>query len=248
MKDIGRIREIYDAAEKYFVVGLNNNSERVMTYLNNKGIYDESVECFHIGYADRDAFSLCNYLKEMNYSNDELSDCGLIRVNPDGKYSDVFVDRIIYPIYSEDRSVVGFSGLSFTGENPVYLNISRNCNTCKLFGTPLLDDKGTVVLCEGVNDVIHVHQCGYSALCSVGDVFSDYYLKYLKQKSTRVIICFDSDDYGRRKSSRLAESLREIGVETHEINPSPWRDAAEFINKSGVSTFSAILKDKGNLE
>jgi len=159
--------EINKAAARYFYTQLKSErGELAHTYLTNRGLSEETIKAFGLGYSNKYSNDLYQYLKEMGYSDEMLSKAGLVSISEKGVY-DKFWNRVMFPIMDANNRVIAFGGRVMGEGEPKYLNSpetevfdkSRN-----LYGLnkARASRKPYFLLCEGYMDVIALHQAGFT--------------------------------------------------------------------------------------
>ena len=201
----------------YFRKGLHHgNSGRGPTaYLEKRGINQEILDSFQLGYAPEGWDNLTNFFSKQKIPLDLVEKAGLIvsRKNKNGYY-DRFRDRIIFPIFDVSMQVLGFGGRVMDDSLPKYLNspetplynkrrslygIHRAKNKCR--------DLDAVYIVEGYFDLLSLHQHGLeNSVAILGTALTSEQILLLKGYATRVILVYDSDEAG------IKAALRSIGI------------------------------------
>jgi len=209
------LSDLYDLNKKasdFFVSSLNKKTK---DYLYNRGISDETIKKFNIGYAP-DGWSA---LKQQ-FNNKDLLRVGLLVDNEKNTY-DRFRDRVIFPIIDRRHRVIGFGGRIFEdkGKHGKYLNSPDSPLFNKgneLYGMPqLLKEKGNpdfVLVTEGYMDVVSLDNQGFHfSVAALGTAFSENHIKSLFKITNVIIFCFDGDKAGRAAAWKaLITSLPEL--------------------------------------
>ena len=98
-------------------------NKKALNYLEKRGLNENDIKRFKLGYAPENWDSLLEYFKNKDYSNEDLIELGLIKRASTGNFFDVFRDRIIFPIYNKNQNIVGFGGRALDGESTAkYIN------------------------------------------------------------------------------------------------------------------------------
>lgn len=183
-------------------------------YCEKRGWSEETVKTFSIGYAPP-GNGLVKTLTEKGWKREALVDAGLAGLSEDGRYYDVFRDRIIFPLHDRTGALVGFTGRYIGNREDVlkqmkYLN-SRETEIYRkkeiLFGwyqaARQVSVTGTVVMVEGNPDVIRLHQIGVeNAIAPCGTSLTEEHIRFLKDRSKTVIIAGDMDKSGIEASGK----------------------------------------------
>ena len=100
-----------------------------------------------------------------------------------------------------------------------------------------------VILCEGVFDVMVMNQAGYGmAVSLLGAGFTMEHAKQIKKYTQNVIVCFDTDEYGKKEAERVIGILNQAKITARNLDLSPYRDSLEYISKKGGTAFGRQLK------
>ena len=190
----------------------------VRQQLTKRGVNQQSIETFELGYALDDWQALNTYLREKGYSEDDLLAVGLISKNEQGNLYDRFRNRLMIPIRDERGHPVGFGARVINPkEEPKYLNSPQTDLFNKsqlLYGLDkarkTIRETGVAVIVEGYMDVIAVHQAGYTnAVASMGTALTEQQFKLLKRSASKIIFALDGDPAGIKATLRGLETARE---------------------------------------
>src|SRR5690606_14190397 len=184
-----------------------------------RGLSEETIMRFQIGYAPPGWHTLQEMLTGMGYSEDDLVNAGVAIRNEQGQVYDRFRNRLMIPIRDERGRVVGFGARALAAEdNPKYLNSPQSPLFDKsriLFGLDLaaraIRDTETAVIVEGYLDAIQAHQAGYqNVVAQMGTALTEMQLKLIAPKwAKRIIMALDSDVAGQNATRRSVEVARE---------------------------------------
>lgn len=245
--------EINKKAAKYYYCQLRSpQGSQGFHYLKGRGLSDEIMQKFGLGYADKYNNSLYQYLKKEGYSDDLLKDSGLFIYDERRGVTDKFWNRVMYPIMDVNSKVVGFGGRVMGDAKPKYLNSpetkifdkSRN-----LYGLNIARSsrKKNLIICEGYMDVISMHQAGFNnAVASLGTALTSQQASLLKRYTDDVLIIYDMDEAGVRAALRAIPMLRTAGLRTKVVDLRPHKDPDEFIQALGTQAFEERLEKAEN--
>ena len=216
-------------------------------YLSGRGLTEETMRSFGLGYSDKFSDGLYRYLKSKGYKDDRLRESGLFNVDERHGMYDKFWNRVIFPIMDVNNRVIGFGGRVMGDGKPKYLNSpetkifdkSRN-----LYGLNVARKtrKNYIILCEGYMDVISMHQAGFTnAVASLGTALTSGHASLLKRYTQEVLLLYDSDEAGVRAALRGIPILREAGVNSRVVDLKPYKDPDEFIKNMGAEAFEDRL-------
>ena len=243
-----QLLEINKQAAQYFYYQLRRESgQTAWQYLKGRGLSDETMKKFGLGYSDKYSDDLYKYLKGKNYSDQLLRESGLFQVDERRGMYDKFWNRVIFPIMDVNNRVIGFGGRVMGDGKPKYLNSpetkifdkSRNLYGLNVARTTRRDH---LILCEGYMDVITMHQAGFTnAVASLGTALTSGHASLLKRYTKEVLLLYDSDGAGVRAALRAIPILREAGVNARVVSLKPYKDPDEFIKAMGPEAFEERL-------
>ncbi len=248
----GAMKELYNRVSGSFHYILMNNPKAAgaRQYLANRGIHEETIEKFQLGYAPADSFWLHGFLKSRNYSDQFLLESGLFtRKNP---RRCLFSDRLMFPVYSNQGDVVAFSGRTMKEDvkTPKYINSPETVLYKKsdlLYGIwqsrEGLRRSKEFYLCEGNVDVLALHQVGIdTAVAPLGTAFTEGQAKLLKRYSSRGYVIFDSDAAGIAATYKAAMITERMGLQLQVVKLPEKSDPAEIIEKEGPETLKKLVR------
>lgn len=241
--------EINKLAASYFYYQLRReNGSQAYAYLINRGVSEDTIKKFGLGYSDKYSDDLYKFLKSKNYRDDLLRESGLFNVDERHGMYDKFWNRVIFPIMDVNNRVIGFGGRVMGDGKPKYLNSpetkifdkSRNLYGLNIARTTR---KNYLILCEGYMDVISMHQAGFTnAVASLGTALTSGHASLLKRYTQEVLLLYDSDDAGVRAALRAIPILREAGITSRVVSLKPHKDPDEFIKALGGEEFEKRLE------
>lgn len=244
-----RLREMNKLAAQYYYVLLHRDrGEKGLRYLQQRGILDETIRHFGLGYADIYRDDLYQFLKQKGYTDEEMKNSGLVSIDEKHGGSDKFWNRVMFPIMDVNNRVIGFGGRVMGDGNPKYLNSQETKlfdKSRNLYGLNFARSsrRKELILCEGYLDVISMHQAGFTnAVASLGTAFTSGHGVLLKRYTDRVVLSFDSDDAGIRAANRAIPILKEAGLSIRVLDLSPYKDPDEFIKGAGVEAMEERLR------
>ncbi|MGD8732555.1 MAG: DNA primase, partial [Anaerolineales bacterium] len=219
-EELERQREALEAAVTFFRHNLLQTPAggAVLDYLHSRGLKDETIEFFELGYAPESWEALYAHLKERGFDEADIAEAGLLSERESGGYYDRFRHRIMFPIRDVRGGMVGFGARAVDPDGiPKYLNSPQ---------TPLFDkgrllyglDKARkdirkqdqAVIVEGYMDVIGLSQAGFmNAVSPMGTALTESHLRLLKRYSRRMIMAMDADAAGVQATLRGLEVARE---------------------------------------
>ena len=240
--------EINKQAAQYYYYQLRTEGGKIgYQYLSGRGLSEETMRKFGLGYSDKFGGGLYTFLKSKGYSDERLRESGLFNVDERHGMYDKFWNRVIFPIMDVNNRVIGFGGRVMGDGKPKYLNSpetkifdkSRNLYGLNIARTTR---KKYLILCEGYMDVISMHQAGFTnAVASLGTALTSGHASLLKRYTQEVLLLYDSDEAGIRAALRGIPILRDAGVSSRVVNLKPYKDPDEFIKNMGAEAFEERL-------
>jgi DNA primase len=232
-----------------------NNNEKVRTYLKDRGIYESSIEKFEIGYAPSSS-QVMGFLRNKTILEVDAFNAGILTKGDNGFYPR-FIERILFPIYSNTLKVVGFGGRTITNHPAKYINSSTNLifNKSKtLYGLHITKDdiykKKELIVTEGYLDVIMLYQAGFkNVIATLGTALTNEHSLMIKKFSNNVIIAYDGDNAGKLASYKAGELLlsKDINVKIASFNEN--EDPADLVASHKLDTLKTIFnKSKTAIE
>ncbi len=232
----------------------SNRAIPARKYLHERGLTEESVEKFSLGFALNEWNLLLDFLIKKGFKEEFIYKAGLAgKSSGKGKTFDKFRNRIIFPIKDQRGDVIGFGGRAITDEQqPKYLNSPETpvFNKRKvLYGIDqayknIRDFKGAVVV-EGYMDVIMMHQFGLmNALAPLGTSFTEDQGRLLKYNADTVYIAFDADAAGEAAALRSLTLLQQLGLNVKVCNLPDGMDPDDYLNKFGKEKFEQNILGK----
>lgn len=245
-----RLLEVNKEAAKYFYTLLRSErGTRAHEYFRNRGLSEETIKKFGLGYSDKYSDDLYRYLRSKGYEDELLKDSGLISIDEKRGGHDKFWNRAMFPIMDVRGKVIGFGGRVMGDGEPKYLNSPETMifdKSRNLYGLNLArtTKKNQILLCEGYMDVIALHQAGFdNAVAALGTAFTVGHANLLRRYTKEVYLTFDSDGAGIRAAKRAIPILKEAGIAAKVINMQPYKDPDEFIKALGAEAYEERIKN-----
>lgn len=218
---LDRLRTILKIASEVYHDYLVNHPEAasVLRYTQEeRGLSNETIRTFAIGYAPDGWQNILQYLTDLGYEADEVVEVGLAIKNEQGRIYDRFRNRLMIPIRDERGRVVGFGGRALSpNDNPKYMNSPQSPLFDKsrlLFGLDrakaAIRETETVIIVEGYMDAIQAHQHGYNnVVAQMGTALTEAQLRLIAPRyAKRIILALDADNAGQNATRRSIEVAR----------------------------------------
>ncbi|MBR2455440.1 MAG: DNA primase [Clostridia bacterium] len=223
-------------------------------YFKNRGLTDETIKRFGLGFAPDSFNALTNYLMSKGYTKDELVFANLARrsqKNPNNIY-DNFRNRIMFPIIDVKGNVIAFGGRVMDDSKPKYLNTSDTMVYKKSQGVFALNlakksGKDSLILCEGYMDVIALHQAGFTnAVAGLGTALTSEQASLLSRYASEIMIAYDADEAGQKAATRALQIFKNTPAKIKVLRLSGGKDPDEIIKNYGVEKMKAIINGAAN--
>ena len=245
--------EINKAAAQYFYVQLKSpQGAHALSYLKDRGLSDEMIHSFGLGYSNKYSNDLYQYLKSKGYRDELIVKAGLVTVDERYGASDKFWNRVMFPIMDSNSRVIGFGGRVMGDAKPKYLNSPETMifdKSRNLYGLNRARSsrKPYFLLCEGYMDVISLHQAGFSnAVASLGTALTPGHASLIKRYVKEVYLTYDSDEAGTKAALRAMPILKDVGITARIIRMEPYKDPDEFIKNLGAEAFEERIHKARN--
>lgn len=243
-----RTKEILELSTKFFETQLwsGEGTKKALPYLRDRGLSDESIRTFRLGYAPEGWRHLLDFLVGRGYREDELERAGLVIKKDGGGYYDRFRDRIMFPIGDIVGRIIGYSARVAPGgdeSQAKYINTPETSVYHKsraLYGIyqakQAMKDKGFSVLVEGNMDVIACHQADIRNTVAVsGTALTTEQLDMLKRYGSEIRLFFDMDGAGQAASWKSSLLALEKELEVSIIALPHGKDAADAAQENPES-------------
>ena len=253
-----KIFELNALATDFYVNNLykDGSQSEVKNYLLNRGINEETIKTFQIGFAPKGWDNLSTFFKKNLDPELQKVDAGLFKISEkNNKLYDVFRNRIIFPIKSHRDQIIGFGGRVIDpADNPKYLNSSDSDIFKKgreLYGlSEILKNKkriNRIVVVEGYTDVLSLFSNDMNyAVATLGIATSKVHIDKLFTHVDEVIFCFDGDDAGvKAAESALNISLSGLrdGKKIKFMFLPEGEDPSSLLEKEGKEEFEKRMEN-----
>ena len=238
-------------AARYYFANLQNNKS-AKEYFFKRGIKEETIKRFGLGYSYDSWQGLINYLKARGYNDNILFEAGLVsKSEKKGNIYDRFRNRVMFPVFNVKGEVIGFGGRVLDDSKPKYLNspetiiFQKGVNLYGLnFAIKNKLEEDYIVIVEGYMDLIALHQYGITnTVASLGTALTVNQARLLKRYVNKVIISYDADIAGQTATLRGLEILRSAGFDVKVLTVPQGKDPDEFVRNNGKEAFLRLAKD-----
>ena len=245
MKDINKSA----AAYFHYLLTQSEHGAKGLEYYHGRGLTNETIQHFGLGYADVYQNDLYKYLRNKGYTDSQIKDAGLVRFDEKHGATDMFWNRVMVPILDINGKVIGFGGRVLGDGLPKYINTQETQIFDKghnLFAMNLArrSKRRGIIICEGYMDVISMHQAGFdNAVASLGTALTLGQASLIKRYTDEVYLAYDSDEAGTKATLKNVNTLRTVGLTTRVVDLSPHKDPDEFIKANGADAFEQRITD-----
>jgi DNA primase len=244
--------KMHEAVAKFFAGQLSGTTEGRLAraYLEDRGLTDEVVGRFRLGYAPADGQALTRQLSGAGYESELLEKSGLVvRDAERNRHYDRFRRRIIFPIANDSGKVVAFAGRALGDEQPKYLNSPETPIYTKGRVLYHLDRAAQAIrkldytiLVEGYMDCIAVASSGIENVAACcGTSLTESQIRLLARYSRRVVVNYDPDSAGVAATERSLALLLEEGFEAKVLALPGGLDPDSFVRKQGPPAYRQLL-------
>jgi len=201
--------------------------KKTLDYLHKRGLSDETIKIWGLGYAPAGWTTLLDYLRQKNYETGMLIAAGLLTERDDGSLHDRFRERLMFPIRGPYGQLAGFGGRTLEPDGiPKYLNSPATDVFDKgrlLYGLDQarksIRSLNQAVIVEGYMDVIGLHQAGFTnAVSPMGTALTEDQFRLLKRLTRNVVLALDPDAAGQNATLRGLETARKAMDQESEIH------------------------------
>lgn len=233
--------EIHIRAAEFFHYLLTKHPTGVkaLEYLHQRGLTDETITKFQLGYAPHSWDNLTKFLRKKGFSNQDIITSGLAVASGNTGCYDRFRGRIIFPLSNIRGQIIGFSGRVLGVGEPKYINSPQ---------TPIFDkskflyginetkqpirDKSAAILVEGEMDMLMSFQSGIANIVATkGTALTNDQIELLKRYTDTLLLCFDTDLAGDAASRRGIEIADSLGMNLKVVQIIGGKDPAEVCLK-----------------
>jgi DNA primase len=238
-------------AQKYFQTMLCEKPEgkEALAYLEGRGLTRQTIKDFHLGYAPREWRGLADELRKRGLDLELALKGGLLGGKEPQKYFDYFRGRLMFPIFDNYGSTLGFGGRIIGSGEPKYLNSPETPLFHKsriLFALyqalPSIRREKEALLVEGYMDAILLHQHGLkNAVAPLGTSLTEKQISLLRGRVERIILIFDADEGGEKAMLRGLELLKNEGCEVRAARLPDGMDPDDYVRRYGAESFKGEI-------
>jgi DNA primase len=225
----------------------SSRGEDARRYLSGRGITEETIRIFHIGFAPDSWDSLSTYLKGKGISHSAAEKAGLIAPRKSGGFYDRFRGRVMFPIIDLTGEVIGFGGRVMGGGEPKYLNtpespiFEKKRVLYNLHASRNQVRQGGAVVVEGYMDVVSLANAGFSsAVATLGTALGEDHVRLLRRFTDDITLVFDGDSAGRNAMVRALEPFLASDIIPRVVILPQGKDPDD-IAREGIGIWNSFL-------
>ncbi|MBM2838705.1 MAG: primase [Deltaproteobacteria bacterium] len=241
--------KINDSAASFYH-SLLSESEKAKSYLKKRGLKEETINDYKVGYGGEGWDSLYAFLSKKGLSLTLADELGLIIPKKSGGYYDRFRGRVIFPISDIHGRVIGFGGRSIDGSEPKYLNSSESVlfkKSDSLYGITVarrwIKESDEALIVEGYMDLLSLHEAGIkNSVATLGTALTAGHLRLIKRLSSNIVTVFDADQAGVKATLRSIDLFITEGVNATVLTMPEGHDPDTFVREKGIEGFKKAIK------
>ena len=249
-KIFSSLYELHDIAVKlYHNILFSEKGKAALEYLHNRGLNDDTIKTYHLGFAPDSWDTLSNTIKTSSFKDNVYEKTGLF-IKTDRGWRDRFRSRIMFPIYHQSGKAIAFGGRIFNNDDPAkYLNSPETPLYRKsevFYGLHKTRDSirkfSTAVLVEGYTDFLQLVQLGIPNVVALsGTALGNNHASQIRKFASKVYLAYDGDDAGINATLRAGYVLFQAGVEPLVIPMPNDKDPDDWVREEGVNAFQEAM-------
>ena len=257
-----RLYQALDIARDYYCRNLflpQNHS--ALEYLHQRGIDDELIKLFHIGYSDSWQ-GVVDELKQHGISEQTMHDAGIVAMRDDGKHVwDAQFERITFAIHDVYGNCIGFTGRTMKKDD----NMAKYKNTAEtavfnksniVYGIDVMKNlsrgkhtNGLIVVEGNVDEIAMIKHGFVNTVACMGTALTKFHASIIKRFGEVVYLCLDGDNAGQNATLKSIDTLQEAGLMVKVIILPNGQDPDEFLTANGAEAMQKMIDNSiGGLE
>lgn len=236
-------------------------NKAALEYLHQRGINDELIKLFHIGYSDSWQ-GVVDELKQHGISEQAMLDAGIVAKKDDGKKVwDAQFERVTFAIHDVYGNCIGFTGRTMKKDD----NIAKYKNTTEtvvfnksniMYGIDVMKSlsrgkhaNGLIVVEGNVDEIAMVKHGFINTVACMGTALTKYHAGIIRRFGENVYLCLDGDNAGQNATLKSIDTLQEAGLTVRIIVLPNGQDPDEFLSANGADAMQKMIDTSiGGLE
>jgi len=236
-------------------------NKEALNYLHDRGIDDDLIKKFHIGYSDSWQ-GVVDELRQHGISEDMMREAGIVAARDDSKRVwDAQFERITFAIHDVYGNCIGFTGRTMKKDE----NLAKYKNTAEtavfnksniVYGVDAMKDlsrgkhtNGVIVVEGNVDEIAMIKHGFINTVACMGTALTKFHASVLKRFSQLVYLCLDGDNAGQNATLKSIDTLQEAGLTVKVITLPAGQDPDDFLNKYGAAEMQKMIdKSIGGFE
>lgn len=224
-------------------------------YLERRGLTNDIITKFQIGFAPQDGHLLTTLLKSKNFDLAKANTLSVLS-KKDSDYFSYMRGRITFPIYDSRGRIIAFGGRVMDDSEPKYLNsaatpiFDKGKNFFALhLAKSAIQKNGRIIIVEGYMDAVSMHQAGFSeTVASLGTAFTPDHASIIRRLGADAYLFFDSDEAGKKAAISAIKICFETGLNCKVIKQDLGKDPDDLAKHGQSVVEEAIVKAKDPIE
>ena len=223
-------------------------AEKARGYVKKRGLTDQTLNDFQIGFSLDSWEVLKKYLAEKGYSEEVMFTAGLLYGSEDGKTHDRFRGKLMIPIRDSRGRTIGFGSRVLDDSLPKYVNSPQTPTFDKSAALYAIDraaadirKQDSAVIMEGYMDVLTAHQNGITnTVACMGTAITEAQVNILKKLSKNLVLAMDADAAGEEAMLRTIAYENILNTEIRVVVMPEGKDPDDII-KGGVEEWQSMV-------
>ena len=228
----------------------------VRSYLSERGLTDETIAEFKIGFAPLAWSWLMDQARSTEFSGEILDACNVVMANQRGGWYERFRGRVLFPIQNLQQRPIGFGGrvvpgIYVTEEEPKgkYVNTSETLLFTKsdnLYGLSHVyrdvQKERRLTIVEGYTDVIAAYQAGLrNTVAVLGTALNERHIKLIKRFADQVTLVLDGDEAGQKRTNQILDLFVAQDMDLRILSLPEGSDPFDYVQQQGADAFQGLV-------
>lgn len=235
-------------------------NQAALQYLHQRGIDDDLIKLFHIGYSDSWT-GVIDALKRQGISEQIMKDAGIVGAKSNGNIWDAQFERVTFAIHDVYGNCIGFTGRTLKNDE----NLAKYKNTADtlvfnkstiVYGVDVMKDKtrgqhidGLIVVEGNVDEIAMVKHGFVNTVACMGTALTKFHANIMSRFGQKVYLCLDGDAAGQKATLRSIDTLQEAGLSVKVVTLPDRQDPDEFLSSHGAAAMQEMLnRSVGGME